>query len=85
MLVNRPAFLRSVTAYLSVLFATGPQMARRLGGFWMQTTGAALVAAKRCSLACVLMPAQDSRSAHGLLYGMTRASKNAVKSGLTSN
>jgi hypothetical protein len=31
-LVSRPAFLRSVTAYLFVLLATGPQMARRLGG-----------------------------------------------------
>jgi len=29
-LVSRSAFLRSVTAYLSVLLATGPQMARRL-------------------------------------------------------
>jgi len=34
----------------------------------MQTTGAVLLAAKRCSLARVPMPAQDSRSAHGLLY-----------------
>ena len=34
----------------------------------MQTTGATLLAAKRCSLARALMPAQDSRSAHGLLY-----------------
>ena len=35
---------------------------------WMQTTGATLLAAKRCSLARALMPAQDSRSVHGLLY-----------------
>jgi hypothetical protein len=35
---------------------------------WMQTTGAALLAVRRCSLARVRMPAQDSRSAHGLLY-----------------
>jgi hypothetical protein len=34
----------------------------------MQTTGAALLAAKRRSLARVPMPAQDSHSAHGLLY-----------------
>jgi hypothetical protein len=34
----------------------------------MQTTGASLLAAKRCSLARVSTPAQDSRSAHGLLY-----------------
>ena len=36
--------------------------------FWMQTTGAALLAVNRCSPARVWMPAQDSRSAHGLLY-----------------
>jgi hypothetical protein len=35
---------------------------------WMQTTGATLVAIKRCSPMCVRMPAQDSRSVHGLLY-----------------
>lgn len=35
---------------------------------WMQTTGAALLAAERCSLACVLMLVQDGRSLHGLLY-----------------
>lgn len=35
---------------------------------WMQTTGAVLLTAKWCSLARVLMPAQDSRSAYGLLY-----------------
>ena len=34
----------------------------------MQTTGAALLAVERRSPACVLMTAQDSRSAHGLLY-----------------
>jgi len=67
-LVNRPAFLRSVTAYLSVLLATGPQMARPLGGFWMQTTGAALLMFIRCSPGRVRTPAQDSHSAHGLLY-----------------
>ena len=36
--------------------------------FWMQTTGAALLTTRWCSSARVLMPAQDSRSAHGLLY-----------------
>jgi hypothetical protein len=55
---------------------------------WMQTTGAVLLAVKRCSLTRVLMPAQDSRSTHRLLYlllyGTTRASKNAVKATLTS-
>jgi hypothetical protein len=36
--------------------------------FWMQTTGTTLLAAERCSLARVRMPAQDSRSVRGLLY-----------------
>jgi hypothetical protein len=35
---------------------------------WMQTTGAALLAVKRCGLVHVWMPAPDSRYAHGLLY-----------------
>jgi hypothetical protein len=34
----------------------------------MQTTGAVLLTVKRSSLAHVRTPAQDSRSAHGLLY-----------------
>ena len=34
----------------------------------MQTTGACLLAVNRCSPAGVRMPAQDSRSVHGLLY-----------------
>ncbi len=34
---------------------------------WMQTTGAALLAVKRCSLVRMRMSAQDSCSAHGLL------------------
>jgi len=34
----------------------------------MQTTGTALIAVQRCSLMRMWMPAQDSRSAHGLLY-----------------
>jgi len=34
----------------------------------MQTSGAALLAIERSSLARVRMPAQYSRSAHGLLY-----------------
>ena len=36
--------------------------------FWMQTTGAALLVVKRCSPTRVLMPAQNSRSTHRLLY-----------------
>ena len=36
--------------------------------FWMQTTGASLLAVNRCSPAHVRTLAQDSRSAHGLLY-----------------
>ncbi len=35
---------------------------------WTQTSGTALLTAKRCSLARVPMPAQDSHSAYGLLY-----------------
>ena len=35
---------------------------------WMQTTSAVLLAVEWCSLARVRMAAQDSRSAHGLLY-----------------
>jgi hypothetical protein len=35
---------------------------------WMQTSGTALLAVERCSLVRVWMAAQDSRSAHGLLY-----------------
>lgn len=34
----------------------------------MQTSGTALLAVERCSLVRVWMAAQDSRSAHGLLY-----------------
>src|SRR5689334_19281430 len=34
----------------------------------MQTTGAALIAVERRSLACMWMPAQGSRSTHALLY-----------------
>jgi len=49
----------------------------------MQTTGACLLAVNRRSSACVRMPAQDIRSAHGLLYlaavRTARASKNKVK------
>lgn len=36
--------------------------------FWMQTTGASLLAVNRCSPVPVRMAAQDSRSAHMLLY-----------------
>jgi hypothetical protein len=36
--------------------------------FWMQTTGARLLAVSRCSSVRVRTHAQDSRSAHGLLY-----------------
>ena len=54
----------------------------------MQTTGACLFASSRCSSPRVQTPAQDSRSAHGLLYpllyGTTSASMNTVKAALTS-
>ena len=36
--------------------------------FWMQTTGAALLAVERCIRARLRMTAQDGRSVHGLLY-----------------
>ena len=36
--------------------------------FWMQTSGASLLAVNRCSPVRVSMPAHDSRSAHRLLY-----------------
>ena len=36
--------------------------------FWMQTTGAALLATEWRSVVRLRTPAQDSRSAHGLLY-----------------
>ena len=56
-------------------------------GVWMQNTGAILLAAQRCSLVRMWTPAQDSRSAHGLLYsllyGPISASKNTVKGRLT--
>jgi hypothetical protein len=35
---------------------------------WMQTTGMSLLVLNRCSPWCVRTPAQDSHSAHGLLY-----------------
>jgi hypothetical protein len=34
----------------------------------MQTMGATLLVAKRCSLMCVLTVVYDGRCAHGLLY-----------------
>ncbi len=40
----------------------------RREALWMQTTGAALLAAERCSLARVLILVQDGHSLHGLLY-----------------
>jgi hypothetical protein len=39
-----------------------------VSAFWMQTTGAALLAVKRCSLRRLWLPAQDGHSAYGLLY-----------------
>jgi len=43
-------------------------LARTRLTIWMQTTGVALLVVKRCSVVSAWMPAQDSRSAHGLLY-----------------
>jgi len=36
--------------------------------FWMQTTGATLLRVRRCGVVRAWMPAEDSRSAYGLLY-----------------
>ena len=54
----------------------------------MQTTGASLLAFNQCSSPRVQTHAQDSRSAHGLLYLAAvwvyrRASRNTVKVALT--
>ena len=53
-------------------FRSGPPLGPRLVhgalAFWMQTSGTTLLAVERCSLVRVWMAAQDSRSAHGLLY-----------------
>jgi hypothetical protein len=51
--------------YPLIVLASGPYVAQ---AFWMQTSGTALLAVERCSLVRVWMAAQDSRSAHGLLY-----------------
>jgi len=53
-------------AALSVLVR--PKCGQRGQATWMQTIGAPLLASKRYSLMGMRMPAQDSRSAHGLLY-----------------
>jgi len=49
-------------------FALGPRMVHGALAFWMQTTGATLLTVRQCSLACMWMLAQGSRSAYGLLY-----------------
>jgi hypothetical protein len=61
---RRCAQLRAPGADLTL----GPRLVHRAMTLWMQTTGAALLAVEWCSLARVRMAAQDSRSAHGLLY-----------------
>ena len=48
--------------------ALGPRLVHGALAFWMQTTGAVLVAIKRLSLVRMWMLAQGSRSAHRLLY-----------------
>jgi hypothetical protein len=56
----------------------------RCTAFWMQATGAALLAVEPRSLAHVPTTAQDGRSACGLLYpllyGMSAANADTVKS-----
>ena len=44
------------------------RLAARLSGFWMQTTGAALLATKQCSAMRLSMPAESCRRAPRLLY-----------------
>jgi hypothetical protein len=56
----------------------GPRLVHRALAFWMQTTGASLLAVKRCSPARVRMPAKDGRSAPGLLYRAAAAPRGAV-------
>ena len=48
--------------------ALGPRMVHGALAFWMQTTGAALLAAEPCRLLRVWLLAHDGRSARGLLY-----------------
>jgi hypothetical protein len=48
--------------------ALGPRLVHGALAFWMQTTGATLLATKRRSLVRVLMVVHDGRCAHGLLY-----------------
>src|SRR5215813_9213942 len=48
--------------------ALGPRLVHGALAFWMQTSGTALLTVERCSLVRVWMAAQDSHSAHGLLY-----------------
>ena len=69
-----PRFLRMIRWQVLRRKITGEGAARapiqglELTAFWMQTTGACLFAVERCSPVRVWMAAQDSRSAHGLLY-----------------
>ena len=46
----------------------GPRLVHGALAFWMQTTGATLIAVERCTLVRMWMSAQDSRGAHALLY-----------------
>jgi len=48
--------------------ALGPRLVHEALAFWMQTTGATLLATKRRSLVRVMMAVHDGRNAHGLLY-----------------
>lgn len=57
----------SLSAAIVTQLVTRRRMASTLA-VWMQTTGTRLLVVNRCSPACVRMPAQDSRSARGLLY-----------------
>ena len=46
----------------------GPRLVHGALPFWMQTTGATLLAVKKPTIVRMWVPAQDGRSALGLLY-----------------
>ena len=56
------------TARSGANLTLGSRLVQGALAFWMQTTGAALLAVERRSPLRVQMTAQDRRSAHALLY-----------------
>ena len=47
----------------------------------MQTTGTSLLAARWCSVTCLLIPVEDSHGLHGLLYETAAPDQGMAKSG----